>query len=110
MNLVTAKMNATARRATAVSSTLSESIEASTPQMVKEYTMSWASELDRVDEMLSTSLVMRLMSSPCWRRSKNARGSPCMAPNSTRRMSRTMRPPTPFMTNCWPKRASQSPA
>ena len=72
---------ATAMSATPVSSTLEKSMAKKIPMMVKPYIINWVRESEMVVLMLSTSLVRRLISSPCCLASKKERGSSFIFPN-----------------------------
>ncbi len=71
-----------ARHATSVRNGLKENIIPKMPSTVKPYVSSMVRELEMVVLIWSTSLVRRLISSPCWCRSKNASGNCFIFPNS----------------------------
>ena len=72
---VSRKISSTAKSAMTVSRGLIQIMTQKMPVMVNPYIISWVRESDIVTLMLSTSLVRRLISSPCCLVSKKDRGS-----------------------------------
>ncbi len=106
---VSRKISSTAKSAMHVSSGLMRIMAQKIPVTVNPYVSSCVSESDMVALILSTSLVRRLISSPCCRVSKKDRGSFSIWAKSAVRICRIILCPTPAIRNCCKKRTSQSP-